>query len=212
MIGPTDWMPRTRRVWFDEGNDWFEAQVICLHQLQPKECLHGPLVIEADHTTYVVGPSGAVSLTETGELVMEVPPRSSSDLRSRGEEGLEIIISRLRAIADEADRVLLRTAFSSVVRDAKDYSLVIADPQGRCLALPTECMPLFVTSMPRTIRLLAEQFPPATLNPGDILITNDPWLCAGHKSDLVLSHPSSTKARLLPSWEPSSTSPTSAGR
>lgn len=189
VIGPTDWTPRTRRVWFDEGNDWFEAQVICLHQLQPKECLHGPLVIEADHTTYVVGPSGAVSLTETGELVMEVPPRSSSDLRSGGTEGLEIVISRLRAIADEADRVLLRTAFSSVVRDAKDYSLVIADPQGRCLALPTECMPLFVTSMPRTIRLLAEQFPPATLNPGDILITNDPWLCAGHKSDLVLVAP-----------------------
>ena len=181
--------PRRRRVWFDEGDDWLETGVIRFDELRQGERLGGPLVIEADHTSYVVGPSGAVSLTENGELVMEVPSGATSDPRSASAEDLEIVIARLRAIADEADRALLRTAFSSVVRDAKDYSLVITDPQGRCLALPTECMPLFVTSMPRTIRLLAEQFPPATLNPGDILITNDPWLCAGHKSDLVLVAP-----------------------
>ena len=181
--------PRTRRIWFDEADTWLEAAVIHFDELRVAEEQRGPVVIEAAHTTYVVGPSGTVSLTAAGDLVMTVRPHSlAGSVRAAGEE-LEIVVARLRAIADEADRALQRTAFSSVVRDAKDYSLVIADPQGRCLALPTECMPLFVTSMPRTIALLARQFPPGSLAPGDVLITNDPWLCAGHKSDLVLVAP-----------------------
>ena len=147
------------------------------------------MVIEAAHTTYVVGPTGTVSRTADGDLVMRVRPRAAAGSGRANRDELEIVFARLRAIADEADRALLRTAFSSVVRDTKDYSLVIADPTGRCLALPTECMPLFVTSMPRTIALLARQFPPASLEPGDVLITNDPWLCAGHKSDIVLVAP-----------------------
>ena len=102
---------------------------------------------------------------------------------------LEIITARLRAIADEADQALLKTAFSSAVRDGKDYSLVIADPQGRCIAMPTTCMPLFVTCMPRTIHLMTEMYPLESFRPGDILMTNDPWLGAGHKSDVALIAP-----------------------
>ena len=180
---------RTRRVWFDETDAWIDAPAIAFDELQPADERHGPVVIEAAHTTYVVGPAGTVSRTADGDLVMWVRPQAASGSGRATRDELEIVIARLRAIADEADRALLRTAFSSVVRDTKDYSLVIADPAGRCLALPTECMPLFVTSMPRTIALLAKQFPPASLEPGDVLITNDPWLCAGHKSDIVLVAP-----------------------
>ena len=60
---------------------------------------------------------------------------------------------------------MLRTAFSSAVRDGKDYSLVIADPQGRCIAMPTTCMPLFVTCMPRTIGLITEMYPVESFQP-----------------------------------------------
>ena len=55
--------------------------------------------------------------------------------------------------------------------------------------MPTACMPLFVTCMPRTIGLITEIYPPESFKPGDIVMTNDPWLGAGHKSDVALIAP-----------------------
>jgi N-methylhydantoinase B/oxoprolinase/acetone carboxylase alpha subunit len=127
-----------------------------------------------------------------GDLLMKVPDtgqHTSFGQKELSAIDLEIITARLRAIADEADQALLKTAFSSAVRDGKDYSLVIADPQGRCIAMPTACMPLFVTCMPRTIGLITEMYPPESFKPGDIIMTNDPWLGAGHKSDVALIAP-----------------------
>jgi 5-oxoprolinase (ATP-hydrolysing)/N-methylhydantoinase A len=188
---------RSRSIWFDDPGAWLETPVYRWSDLPVGRRLEGPLLVEMDHTSAVVGPAGVLMLEPSGELVMEVAPRKKLSVKNVGPVDLEIVLARLRAIADEADRTLLRTAFSSVVREAKDYSLVITDLQGRSLAFPTECMPLFVTSMPRTIRLLTDIFPPASLHPGDVILTNDPWLCAGHKSDLVLVAPVYHRHRLV---------------
>lgn len=182
----------TRSVWFEDAADWLETPVFQLETLNDTDILCGPALIETPHTTFVVGPQATLSTSPNGDLVMEMTSLKEVKLRHRDLSNpveLEILTARLRGIADEADRTLLRTAFSSAVRDGKDYSLVIADLSGNCLGLPTECMPLFVSSMPRTIHLLTERFPPDTLHPGDILLTNDPWLGAGHKSDIVLVAP-----------------------
>ncbi|MEM7133736.1 MAG: hydantoinase B/oxoprolinase family protein [Chloroflexota bacterium] len=188
----TDPQPTAKRkLWFAEQDAWLEAQVMKLEQLSLGQSYQGPLVIEAPHTSYVAGPGGHLTLNDDGDLIMHVP-ESQTQLVAQGELSpvdLEIITARLRAIADEADHALLKTAFSSAVRDGKDYSLVISDPQGRCIAMPTACMPLFVTCMPRTIGLITEIYPPASFKPGDIVMTNDPWLGAGHKSDVALIAP-----------------------
>ncbi len=180
-----------RNLWFAEQDAWLEAHVMKLDQLSPAQTYPGPLVVEAAHTSYVVGPGGTLALNDAGDLLMHVP-ESQMQLVAQDELSpvdLEIITARLRAIADEADHALLKTAFSSAVRDGKDYSLVISDPQGRCIAMPTACMPLFVTCMPRTIGLITEIYPPESFRPGDIVMTNDPWLGAGHKSDVALIAP-----------------------
>jgi 5-oxoprolinase (ATP-hydrolysing)/N-methylhydantoinase A len=182
-----------RRVWFEDLKDWTEAQVYRLDDLEPGQRIFGPLLVEGRHTTIAVGDRGTVTVAASGDLVVDIEPRTTPALGAGAGRldpvDLEIILARLRAIADEADYALLRTAFSSVVRDGKDYSLVIADVAGHCLALPTECMPLFVTSMPRSIGLLVERFRAETFRPGDVILTNDPWICAGHKSDLLLLAP-----------------------
>jgi 5-oxoprolinase (ATP-hydrolysing)/N-methylhydantoinase A len=188
--------PRSRRVWFEEVGAFLETPVYRVDAFPVGRAVPGPVVVEAPHTTFVVGPSGTLTLAPEGRFEVAIvaaaaagtAPAAGAPAADAGFD-LEVLMARLRAIADEADRALLRTAFSSVVRDGKDYSLVIADPQGTCLALPTECMPLFVTSMPRTLRLLAERFPSATLKPGDVIVTNDPWIAAGHKSDVALMAP-----------------------
>ena len=186
---------KTHRVWFADVGDWLETRVMHIADLGTGVDYSGPLLVEAPHTSYVVGRGGRLTLDGAGDLVMSVPEAQQvvqSDALSPIDLSpidLEIVTARLRAIADEADQALLRTAFSSAVRDGKDYSLVIADPQGRCIAMPTTCMPLFVTCMPRTIGLITELYPVASFYPGDIVMTNDPWLGAGHKSDVALIAP-----------------------
>jgi len=182
-----------RRIWVSERSDWVEATVMPMTAVRPGKTYAGPLLVEGDHTTVVVGPTGTLTADAHGELIMDIPRPAAAALKDTGAKldpvDLEIILARLRSIADEADIALLRTAFSSVVRDGKDYSLIISDTKGNCLALPTECMPLFVTTLPRTVSILVEKFPIDTLSPGDILITNNPWYCAGHKSDVTLVSP-----------------------
>ena len=187
--------PRSRRVWFEEAGAFLDTPVHHVDGFPVGIAVPGPVVIEAPHTTFVIGPRGTTTLAPEGRFEVAIAAEGAADASGASSEqstapvDLEILMARLRAIADEADRALLRTAFSSVVRDGKDYSLVIADPHGTCLALPTESMPLFVTSMPRTLRLLAERFPSDTLRPGDVIVTNDPWIAAGHKSDVALMAP-----------------------
>lgn len=195
---------KTRQVWFAEGG-WLQAQVYQLEELSAGQTLLGPLLVEAPHTTFAVGQGGTLTLGEDESLVMTVPLAVKQELSTTQSTpsatidpvDLEIIMARLRSIADEADQALLRTAFSSAVRDGKDYSLVIADPEGRCIAMPTTCMPLFVTCMPRTIGLVTSMFARDSFHEGDILMTNDPWLGAGHKSDVALIAPVFFKGELV---------------
>jgi 5-oxoprolinase (ATP-hydrolysing) len=185
-------LPTVRQVWFAAENTWLETPVMKLEDLHEHQVYAGPLLVEAPHTTYVLGPGGSLQMNADGDLLMNVSEATQTSVHDQQELtaiDLEIITARLRAIADEADQALLKTAFSSAVRDGKDYSLVIADPKGRCIAMPTACMPLFVTCMPRTIGLITEMYPPESFKPGDIMMTNDPWLGAGHKSDVALIAP-----------------------
>lgn len=169
-------------------------------KLAPGSVLQGPCLVEDPHTTAVVPSDATCRVDRFGGLIIDVPARTAWH-PSRGDElgavDLEILMARLRSIMDECDRVILRTAFSAAVRDGKDYAVGLADPVGNALALPTETMPLFVTCMPRSIGLMIQHFPPETLVPGDILVTNDPWVVAGHKHDLLLLQPVFHKGRIV---------------
>jgi len=48
---------------------------------------------------------------------------------------------------------------------------------------------VFNLTLPRAVKALLEKFPPETLKPGDVLVTNDPWLCAGHLFDIAVVTP-----------------------
>lgn len=102
---------------------------------------------------------------------------------------LEILWSRLIAIVDEMAATLVRTAFSSVVREAHDCACVLMDPLGNSLSQSTLSIPSFAGILPLTIKHFLREYPPESLKPGDILATNDPWLGAGHLPDLIMAAP-----------------------
>lgn len=102
---------------------------------------------------------------------------------------LEVLWTRLVSIVDEAAAALVRTSFSTVVRDSHDFSCVITDAAGRSLVQATDSIPSFIGTLPRTIRIFLEEYPAETLQPGDVLITNDIWMGTGHLPDISVGKP-----------------------
>lgn len=102
---------------------------------------------------------------------------------------LEVLWTRLIAIVDEMAATLVRTSFSTVVRESYDFSCVLTDCEGNSLAQATLSIPSFIGTLPRTVKHLLERFPPETLKPGDVLITNDMWLGTGHLPDINVARP-----------------------
>ena len=101
---------------------------------------------------------------------------------------LEVVKSALDTIADELALIVMRTAYSSIVRDAMDYSTAICDAHGNTLAQGVTT-PLhlgsFHDAMQNLIRVQAGK-----MHAGDLFIFNDPYLAAGqHLPDIYIVRP-----------------------
>ena len=102
---------------------------------------------------------------------------------------LEILWRRLISIVDEADSSVARTAFSSLLRDAHDYTCMFTDRKGRELAQGSFATPGQSGAMALGIQNLVKKLPVETYKPGDVFITNDPWALAGHLNDVCVMSP-----------------------
>ena len=102
---------------------------------------------------------------------------------------LEIMWSRLMSIADEMWTTVLRTAVSTVIGAANDFGCEIMDAEGNSLAHAQRSMPVFNLVMSTVTRAIIARHPPRTMRPGDVYITNDPWICAGHLDDIAVVTP-----------------------
>jgi N-methylhydantoinase B len=110
---------------------------------------------------------------------------------------LEMLWTRLISIVDEAAAALVRTSFSTVVRESNDFACVLTDPRGMSLAQATDSIPSFIGTVPRTVRHFLDVFPASKLAPEDILITNDIWLGTGHLPDITVAKPIFHNRRLV---------------
>ena len=97
--------------------------------------------------------------------------------------------NRLIAVVEEQAQVMIRTAFSTTVREAGDLSAGVFDLQGRMLAQAVTGTPGHVNSMMESVGHFLAKFPAETMREGDHYITNDPWLGTGHLHDLTVVSP-----------------------
>jgi N-methylhydantoinase B len=102
---------------------------------------------------------------------------------------LEVYWSRLISIADEAATGLLRTAFSTIVRESNDYATVLMDRNGDSISENTGGIASFSCILPKTTKHFLQRFPIETWQPGDCVITNDPFLATGHLPDFTAVSP-----------------------
>ena len=102
---------------------------------------------------------------------------------------LEILWRRLISIVDEADASVARTAFSSLLRDAHDYTCMFTDSRGRELVQGTFCTPGQAGAMALGVKRIIRSSPREDYAPGDVIVVNDPWLLAGHLNDVCVLSP-----------------------
>jgi N-methylhydantoinase B len=105
--------------------------------------------------------------------------------------------NRLIAVVEEQAQIMIRTAFSTTVREAGDLSAGVFDLQARMLAQAVTGTPGHVNSMMESVGHFLEKFPTETMKPGDHYITNDPWLGTGHLHDLTVVTPAFRKGKIV---------------
>jgi N-methylhydantoinase B len=109
----------------------------------------------------------------------------------------QIMWNRLIAVVEEQARIMIRTAFSTTVREAGDLSAGVFDLRGRMMAQAVTGTPGHVNSMAESVGHFLKKFPAETMNPGDHYITNDPWLGTGHLHDLTVVSPAFYRGKIV---------------
>ncbi|MEM7503516.1 MAG: hydantoinase B/oxoprolinase family protein, partial [Pseudomonadota bacterium] len=109
----------------------------------------------------------------------------------------QVMWNRLISIVEEQAQALIRTAFSTSVREAGDLSAGVYDVQGHMLAQAVTGTPGHVNSMADAVPHFIRHFGYDEIHEGDVYITNDPWLGTGHLHDITVVTPSFLEHRLV---------------
>ena len=110
---------------------------------------------------------------------------------------LDILWQRLISIMDEIDQMIVRTTFSTILSESRDFAVILTDAKGRSLCQSVWSTANFSVVLPRTAKALLEHFSAETLCEGDVLATNDPWIGTGHLPDYILLTPVFWKGRVI---------------
>jgi len=102
---------------------------------------------------------------------------------------LDILWNRLIATVNEQAAALMRSSFTSIVREAGDLSAGVFDCRGRMVAQAITGTPGHINSLATGMIHILERFPADSLAPGDVLITNDPWKTASQLNDITIATP-----------------------
>ena len=199
----------TRACWFGAG--FVETPVLDRYALAPGARFEGPTIIEEREATTLVPPGASVVVDAAGFLRIAVGDARPHRLKISHDTplvdavrrieadpvNLEIMWSRTVTVTEEMWHTICRTAFSLVISEAQDFACDLLDKRGDTLAHSPRAMPVFNLTLPRAAKALIEAFPVETLVPGDVLVTNDPWLCAGHLFDIAVVTPIFRKGRVV---------------
>ena len=109
----------------------------------------------------------------------------------------QIMWNRLISVVEEQAQTLVRTSFSTSVREAGDLAASVFDTEGRMLAQAVTGTPGHINAMAEAIVHFLARYPIDVMEPGDVFITNDPWQTSGHLHDVTVVTPTYHKGRVV---------------
>ena len=191
----------SRQAFFGDG--FVDTPVYDRYALGAGAEIAGPAIIEEREATTILAPGDRMTVDGTGTMRIAIavteaaaaritPATPLTEARALIESdpvSLEIMWARLITVVEEMWHTIVRTAFSLIVSEAQDFATDLLDPDGESLAHSPRAMPVFNLTVPIAVKALLKKYPAETLKPGDVLITNDPWLCAGHLFDIAVVTP-----------------------
>lgn len=116
-------------------------------------------------------------------------------MTTHSQVAMQVMWNRLISVVEEQARALVRTAFSTSVREAGDLSAGVYDLQGRMLAQAVTGTPGHVNAMAESVAHFMREIGTENMREGDVYITNDPWMGTGHLHDITVVTPSFHKGR-----------------
>ncbi len=176
------------RVHFPGRETALDADIFTRDSLTAGASLTGPAVIREIQTTTVVPPGFSLGVNAQGDLVLQ-RCEDYHAVSAGGEIRNQVIWDRLIAIVEEQAQALIRTAFSTTVREAGDLSAGVFDLSGRMLAQAVTGTPGHVNAMAASVGFFLDKTPPSAMREGDVYVTNDPWLGTGHLFDFTVVTP-----------------------
>ncbi|MBV7482987.1 hydantoinase B/oxoprolinase family protein [Bordetella sp. BOR01] len=185
-----------RQIFLPGATAQVTAKVYRWESLPAGTRLNGPVVVEQQGSTLVLAAEDVLCIAAGGTAVVHIG-QSAARSSTFDSINLEIFWRRLIAIVDEASATLVRSSFSTVVRESDDFSVVLTDAGGSLLAQGTKSIPVFIGSLPRTVRHFIDHFGIDDIHEGDVYVTNDAWMGTGHLSDINLAAPIFHDGRLV---------------
>jgi 5-oxoprolinase (ATP-hydrolysing) len=155
-------------------------------------CIAGPALIVQSDSTFLLPPGWEGTVDAYGNIHAEMQHIVSAEETGNAGEpalspvSLEIFKHLFASAAEEMGVTLGRTAYSPNIKERKDYSCACFDAQGRLIAQAAH-IPVHLGAMPASVRTAIEHF--QQIEPGDIVMLNDPYLGGTHLPDITLVAP-----------------------
>ena len=103
--------------------------------------------------------------------------------------GLEILFNALKSVTDETFAALMKSAYSTNIKERNDHSTAIMDQRGRLIVQAERSLPIHIASMTGLMATLLDKFGD-DMAPGDLFVANDPHVAGGtHLPDINLAMP-----------------------
>ena len=176
---------KTQKVYFGQDVGELETPVYYRDRLELGEQIDGPALIVEAQTTTLITPDFSAVVDGMGNIIVENVGRQLAgvDVEQNHQQAgvlqanqieLQIMWNRLLALVEEQGQVLIRTAFSPIVRECGDISAGVFDLQGRMLAQAVTGTPGHINTMAEGVKYMLDYFPVEEMQPGDVYMTNDP--------------------------------------
>lgn len=118
-------------------------------------------------------------------------------MTNHGKVALQVMWNRLISVVEEQAQALVRTAFSTSVREAGDLSAGVYNYKGEMLAQAVTGTPGHVNAMADAVGHFIRRIGRQQMFEGDVYLTNDPWEGTGHKHDITVVTPSFLDGQLI---------------
>lgn len=185
----------TREAYCPVVGDFVPHKVLRRSTLRTGVEITGPAIVEEAESTTIINSDSTLTVDASGSLVVSLFARKIAEApASLANErldavSLEMLWRKLASSVDELAAALVRTSFSTVVRDVKDYACAVFDGRGRLLAQSSDSTPGIAGGLGPMLRHMLKCYPCERLSPGDVLIGNDPWHGSGHHVDIFVATP-----------------------